>query len=152
MSGHTPRSLPLHGAVPLEARQVWARLAKGRGRAGFCLWPVGLLSRSGPLPLEDLSGYFQRPGCKLSPAVPASRTLCSQAQEKSASGWFSLKALAPESGDQLGCPHSQAKAEPHAHVCSWPLQLQRARLSQSLSGSSLAAPAALPEWEGAELT
>ena len=33
---------PFMGAVPLEARKVWARLAKGKGHAGFCLWPVGL--------------------------------------------------------------------------------------------------------------
>ena len=64
MSGQTPRSLPLHREVTLEARKVWARLAKGRGRAGFCLWPVEPLSRSGPLPLEDLHGGFQRPICK----------------------------------------------------------------------------------------
>ena len=54
MSRHTPCSLPLHGAVPLEARKVWPRLAKGRGHAGFCLWPVGPQSRTGPLPLEDI--------------------------------------------------------------------------------------------------
>ena len=64
MSGQTPLSLPLHRAVTLEARKVWARLAKGRGHAGFCLWPVGPLSRSGPLPLEDLHGCFQRLICK----------------------------------------------------------------------------------------
>ena len=28
MTAHTHGSLPLHGAVPLEARKVWARLAK----------------------------------------------------------------------------------------------------------------------------
>ena len=61
MSGQTPCSLPLHWAVTLEASKFWARLAKGRGRAGFCLWPVGPLSRSGPLPLEGLHGCFQRP-------------------------------------------------------------------------------------------
>ena len=66
MSGQTPRSLPLHWAVTLEARKVWARLAKGMGRAGFCLWPVGPLSRNGPLPREDLPGCFQRPFCKQS--------------------------------------------------------------------------------------
>ena len=59
MSGQTPRSLPLHWAVTLEASKFWARLAKGRGRAGFCLWPVGPLSRSSPLPLEDLHGCFE---------------------------------------------------------------------------------------------
>ena len=59
MSGQTPRSLPLHWAVTLEASKFWARLAKGRGRAGFCLWPVGPLSRSSPLPLEDLPGCFE---------------------------------------------------------------------------------------------
>ena len=64
MSGQTPRSLSLHWAVTPEASKVWARLAKGRGRAGFCLWPVGPLSRSGPLPLEDLHGCLQRPICK----------------------------------------------------------------------------------------
>ena len=64
MTAHTHRSLPLHVAVPLEARKVWARLAKARGRAGFCLWPVGPLGKTGPLPLEDLPGCFQRPVCK----------------------------------------------------------------------------------------
>ena len=64
MSGHTPRNLLLHGAIPLEARKIWARLPKGRDQAGFCLWPVGPLSRTGPLPLEDLPGCFQRPVCK----------------------------------------------------------------------------------------
>ena len=59
MSGQTPRSLPLHWAVTLEASKFWARLAKGRGRAGFCLWPVGPLSRSSPLPLEHLHGCFE---------------------------------------------------------------------------------------------
>ena len=59
MSGQTPRSLPLQWAVTLEASQFWARLATGRGRAGFCLWPVGPLSRSSPLPLEDLHGCFE---------------------------------------------------------------------------------------------
>ena len=59
MSGQTPSSLPLHSAVTLEASKFWARLAKGRGRAGFCLWPVGTLSRSSPLPLEDLHGCFE---------------------------------------------------------------------------------------------
>ena len=46
MSGHIPRSLPLQGAVPLEARKFWARLQKGRDHAGFCLWSVGLPSRA----------------------------------------------------------------------------------------------------------
>ena len=64
MSAHTPSSLPLHGAVTLEARKIWARLAKGRGRAGLSLWPVGPLSRTGPLPVEDFTGCFQRPICK----------------------------------------------------------------------------------------
>ena len=64
MSGHTPRSLTLHGAVPLEARKVWARLDESRGHAGFCLWPVVPLSRTGPVPLADLPGCFQRPVCK----------------------------------------------------------------------------------------
>ena len=50
MSARTSRSLPFHGVIPLEARKIWARLAKGRGHAGFCLWPVGPLSRTGPLP------------------------------------------------------------------------------------------------------
>ena len=77
------------------------------------------------------------------------RTLWSQAQEKSPSGWFSLRVLAPEPGCKLVCPLSHTKAEPHAHVCSCSLYLQRARLSYSLSGSSLATPAALPVCEGA---
>ena len=38
MYGHTPRSLLLHEGVPLEAKKVWTKLAKGRGRAVFCLW------------------------------------------------------------------------------------------------------------------
>ena len=66
MTAHTHSSLPLHGAVPLEARKVWARLAKGRGCAGFCLWPVGPLSRNGPLPRKDHPGCFQRPVCEQS--------------------------------------------------------------------------------------
>ena len=64
MSVHTPATCPFMGAVPLEARKVWARLAKGRGHAGICLWPVVLLSRTGPLLLEYLPGCFQRPVCK----------------------------------------------------------------------------------------
>ena len=77
MSAHTPGSLPLHGAVTLEARKIWARLAKGRGRAGLSLWPVGPLSRTGPLPVEDfladskglfastLAGCSHKPGTML---------------------------------------------------------------------------------------
>ena len=57
MTGHTRCSLPLYW----RGRKVWARLAKGRGRAGFCLWPVGPLSRTGLLPLEEIHGCFQRP-------------------------------------------------------------------------------------------
>ena len=38
MSGHTPCSLLIYAAVPLEARKSWTRLAKGTGRAVFCLW------------------------------------------------------------------------------------------------------------------
>ena len=64
MSAHTSGSLPLHGAVPLEARKIWARFAKGRGCVGFCVWPVWPLSRTCTLPLEDLPGCFQRPVCK----------------------------------------------------------------------------------------
>ena len=64
MSGPSPRSLPLGGAVPPEARKVWARLARVRGPAGSCPWPVGPLSTTGPLPLEDLPGCLQRPLCK----------------------------------------------------------------------------------------
>ena len=64
-----PSSLPLYVAVPLEARKVWARLAKARGRAGCCLWHVGPLGKTGPLPLEDLPGCFQRPVCKHSRRV-----------------------------------------------------------------------------------
>ncbi len=64
MSGPSPRSLPLGGAVPPETRKVWARLARGRGLAGSCPWPVGPLSTTGPLPLEDLPGCLQRPLCK----------------------------------------------------------------------------------------
>ena len=52
MSGHTPRDLFLHGAVQLEARKIWASLPKGRGHAGLSHWPVGPLSRTGPLPVE----------------------------------------------------------------------------------------------------
>ena len=52
MLGHTPRDLLLNGAVPLEARKNWARLPKGRGCAALSLWPVGPLSRTGPLPVE----------------------------------------------------------------------------------------------------
>ena len=52
MSGHTPRDLFLHGPVPLEARKIWARLPKGRGRSGLSHWPLGPLSRTGPLPVE----------------------------------------------------------------------------------------------------
>ena len=64
MSGHTPFILPLHGAVTLEARKFSARLPKGGGHAGFCLWPVGPLNRNSPLPLEDVPSCFQRPVCK----------------------------------------------------------------------------------------
>ena len=64
MSAHTSGSLPLHGAVPVEASKIWARFAKGRGCAGFCLWPVWPLSRTGPFPLEDLPGCFKRLVCK----------------------------------------------------------------------------------------
>ena len=64
MSAHTSGSLPLHGAVHVEARKVWARFAKGMGPAGFCLQPVWPLSRTCTLPLEDLPGCFQRPVCK----------------------------------------------------------------------------------------
>ena len=69
MSGHTPHSLFLHGAVTLEARKAWARLAQSRGIAGFCLWPVGPLSRTCPLPLEDLPACVQIPVCKHSGRV-----------------------------------------------------------------------------------
>ena len=55
-------------------------------------------------------------------------------------------------GGDLGGPHSHAKAEPNAHVCSCPLHLRRARVSQSLSGSSLATPAAQPVYQGADQT
>ena len=76
MSAHTSASLPLHGAVPLEARKIWARFAKGRGCAGFCLWPVWPLSRTCTLPVEDLPGCFQRPVCKHSGRLfPQARTL-----------------------------------------------------------------------------
>ena len=76
MSGHTPHSLPIHGEVPLEARKVWERVAKDRDHAGFCLLPVGPLIRTGPLPLKDLPGCFQRPVCKHSlwlAAAPSQR-------------------------------------------------------------------------------
>ena len=64
MSAHTPGSLPLPGTVPLDARKIWARLAKGRGHAGLSLWPVGPLSRTGLLPVEDFTDCFQRLVCK----------------------------------------------------------------------------------------
>ena len=64
MSAHTSSSLPIHGAVPVETRKIWARFAKGRGCAGFRLWTVWPLSRNCTLPLEDLPGCFQRPVCK----------------------------------------------------------------------------------------
>ena len=51
MTAHTHCSLPLHGAVPLEARKIWARLPKGRGCAALSLWPVGPLSRTGLFPV-----------------------------------------------------------------------------------------------------
>ena len=51
MSGLTSRDLLLHGAVLLEARKIWARLPMGRWRAGLSHWPVGPLSRTGPLPV-----------------------------------------------------------------------------------------------------
>ena len=65
-------------------------------------------------------------------------------RDKSASGWSSLRALSPQPGDQLGDPHSQAKAEPHAHVYSSPLHLPRALLSLRLSATSLAPPSTQP--------
>ena len=76
MSAHTSGSLPLLGAVPVEARKIWARFTKGRGCAGFCLWPVWPLSRTFTLPLEDVPGCFQRPFCKHSGRLfPQARTL-----------------------------------------------------------------------------
>ena len=52
MLGHTPWDLLLHGAVPLEARKIWARLPKGRGCAALSHWPVGPLSRTSLFPVE----------------------------------------------------------------------------------------------------
>ena len=37
ISAHTASSLPLHRTVPLEAKKIWAKKAKVRGRAVFCL-------------------------------------------------------------------------------------------------------------------
>ena len=81
-------------------------------------------------------------------AFSASSALCFHAQEKSASGRSSHRALSPQPGDHLGDPNSQAKEEPHAHVCSSPLHLPRALLSLSLSGTSSAPPAAQHVSEG----
>ena len=64
MSAHTSGSLPLHGAIPVEARNILAMFAKGRGCAVFCLWPVWTLSRSCPLPLEHFPVCFKMPVCK----------------------------------------------------------------------------------------
>ena len=75
MSGHTPRDLLLHGAVPLEIRKIWTKLPKGRGRAGLNHWPVGPLSRTGPLPVEHFlvasKGRFASTlaGCSRKPAL-----------------------------------------------------------------------------------
>ena len=42
-----------------RAKQLAQVLPLGDGRAGFCLWPVGPLGKTGPLPLEDLPGCFK---------------------------------------------------------------------------------------------
>ena len=83
MSGHTPCSLPLHGAERLEPRKVWDRLTNCRGSVGFCHWPVGPLSRNGPLPREDLPGCFQRPVCKQSrPLFPQAAHSAAKSRRK----------------------------------------------------------------------
>ena len=152
MSGHTPGDLLLHGAVPLEARKIWARLPKGTGRAGLSLWSVRPLSRTGLLPVEDFPGCFQRPVCKHSSRLFPKDAHSAPKPGRKALGWSTLKALGPEPGDQPGGPKAQANSEAHAKVCSCPLHLQRARLSPRFSGRSLTAPGAPPGWEGAEPT
>ena len=148
MSVHTPRDLFLHGPEPLEARRIWAQLPKGRGWAGLSHWPLGPLSRSSPLPLEDLHGCFES---TLAGYSRKPRTVLLSPGEKRF-GWSSNRALGPEPGDQLGVPHAQAKSEAHAKVCSCSLYIQRARLCERVSGSSLAAPVAPSGWNGAEPT
>ena len=75
MSGHTPRDLFLHGPVPLEERKIWAQLPKGRGWAGLSHWPLGPLSRTGPLPVEHFpaasKGRFASTlaGCSRKPRI-----------------------------------------------------------------------------------
>ena len=111
MSAHTSGSLPLHGAVPVEASKIWAMFAKGRGCAGFCLWPVWPLSRTSPFPLEDLPGCFKRLVCKhFRRQFPQGAPSAPKSGRKSALGWSPLRAKGPEPLDQVGAPNSQAKA------------------------------------------
>ena len=115
--------------------------------------PAGIPPRL--LPKASLQAHSPAACCFLPEGGPLSLHSAHSAsgpREKSTSGWSSLRAFTPECWCQLGGPHTQAKAEPHAHVCSCPLHLQRAWVSQSLSGSSLAPPAAQPLWEGAVMT
>ena len=84
MSAHTPGSLPLHGAVPLEARNIWARLPKGRGCAALSLWPVGPLSRTGLFPVEHFPAASKgRFASTLASSFRKPRTLLLSPGEKS---------------------------------------------------------------------
>ena len=107
---------------------------------------MGPLNGNGPLPLEDLPSCFQgRFASTLASCSRKRRTLFLSAGEKRF-GVVLSQVLGPEPGDKIGGPQAQAKAEAHAKVCSCPLHIQKPRLSQRWSGSSLAAPAAPHGW------
>ena len=97
--------------------------------------------------MQTLAGWLPLlPWRRLS--FPTSHALCFQAREKSTLGRSSLRTPSPKAGDELRDPHSQAKAEPHAHVSSSPLLIQRPLVSRSLLGNSLAPSAAQPSVKG----
>ena len=149
MSAHTPGSLPLHRGSTTGGKEHLGQASPGQGPCWVKLLACGAFEQNRPSP----SGRPPRqlPKNLLQALLPALPQAAHSAPKPGRKAFWGgpLSGLGPEPVDQLGGPHTQAKAEPHAHVCSCPLHLQRARLSQRLSGSSLAAPAALPGWEGA---
>ena len=149
MLGHTtPRPAPSWGTTT-GGQQDLGQAAQGQGPCWVNPLACGTSEQNRPSPSGRLPWLIPKPGFQARLlAVPRSRTLCSQAREKSALGWSDLKALGPEPGEKPGGPVSQANSEAHAKVCSCPLHIQRARLKQRLSGSSLASQETCPGARG----
>ena len=125
---------------------------QGQGPCWLCLWPVRPLSRTGPLPLEDLRGCFQSPVCKHSRRLyPQAAHSPPKSGRKALWGGPLLGPLAVSQGTSLGF-HTQRPSQKHMQKSVHDPAHSESSSKREWVRQLLAASAAPTGWKGAEPT